>query len=84
MTTSEKCQVHPEPPCSDCCGCNSTPPSPSELKPCPFCGGKAFELHDDDEFYYVRCFGCNASTDIYSQHIKNPEDPKEAWNRRTL
>jgi len=57
-------------------------PSTSELEPCPFCGGEASQQNDDSEFYYVRCHVCKASTDIYSQAVRKPIDPKEMWNRR--
>lgn len=32
-----------------------------ELKPCPFCGGKA-KLEHDVHYSYVRCMECHART----------------------
>ena len=58
-----------------------------ELKPCPFCGGKArvcnFHyslLRDEPKDFCVICYDCSAS----SYHYANkPEEAIEAWNRRT-
>ena len=58
----------------------------SELKPCPFCGGKA-ELHKVEfsnelqvnlMVYTVACCMCNATTSyyVYADHAV------DAWNRR--
>lgn len=56
-----------------------------ELKPCPFCGGKAFLAEYDYKFdtgyvptYGVECTGCNAA--IYD--CDTEEEAAEAWNRR--
>lgn len=58
----------------------------SELKPCPFCGGKA-QVHKHILSLYgamVRCSVCGASTVVYKNH--NIEDAVQfatyAWNRR--
>ena len=34
----------------------------TELKPCPFCGGKDLEVYASDYFegYFVNCIDCNA------------------------
>lgn len=45
-----------------------------ELKPCPFCGGEAFEWTDAA---VVECTVCDAE-----QHGTNPEAAIAAWNRR--
>jgi Lar family restriction alleviation protein len=56
-----------------------------ELKPCPFCGGKAFfnKLYDayDDEEYCIACTDCDC---VFTVTYKNPDksDLAEAWNRR--
>lgn len=50
-----------------------------ELKPCPFCGGKA-EFFEDEFFcrYSVVCTECGAGTDTYGVE----RDAIDAWNRR--
>ena len=52
-----------------------------ELKPCPFCGGKAVlgDLGFEDREYYVVCKKCGAET-IISRY---PERVIDLWNRRT-
>ena len=53
-----------------------------ELKPCPFCGGKAI-LFEDSTFkgkISVLCTRCNAQTDAYTL----PKDARIMWNKRTL
>ena len=50
----------------------------SELKPCPFCGGKKLAVFGCYEEYYVSCSGCfteGPSGETY-------EEATEAWNRR--
>ena len=57
-----------------------------ELKPCPFCGGKAIitcftfydaDNDDDEEGYSVECKNCGVSTSYMSR-----ECAEETWNRR--
>lgn len=59
----------------------------NELKPCPFCGGKAQKRKDLigstklNEYYYVRCDKCRCSSpsfqkDDFCKAVK-------AWNRRS-
>ena len=55
-----------------------------QLKPCPFCGGKA-QIFTDDEMgylgnnqYLVKCENCLCGTG----HYNNPECAIEAWNKR--
>lgn len=51
-----------------------------DLKPCPFCGGKAKVLgtkYEDGE-YYIVCEKCRVRMGSYS----NPEDAIADWNRR--
>ena len=62
----------------------------ADMKPCPFCGGKARLLtrqiatNDNPIFrewkyeYIVKCNKCRASVGHYSQS----ETAKKAWNRR--
>ena len=55
----------------------------NELKPCPFCGGKA-SLHGK-KYRWVQCDDCRASTVrvekfYWGQHID--EIPIQRWNRR--
>ena len=57
----------------------------SELKPCPFCGGKAVMETFTTAFekvprYRVRCAGCRVSLDW---EWWSAEEAKDAWNRRT-
>lgn len=52
-----------------------------ELKPCPFCGGKAMFIKDDDnpsEWCWVRCLNCRCHTKMFD----TPTDAAVAWNRR--
>ena len=53
-----------------------------ELKPCPFCGGKAIFTSIETNYFATRCFvicdNCHAS----SKRCKNKEEAAEAWNRR--
>lgn len=47
-----------------------------ELKPCPFCNGKAEMM--GITFVYVKCLNCGVETMGY----KEEEDAAFAWNRR--
>ena len=54
-----------------------------ELKPCPFCGGKAFvsaklPYFGEELTLAVVCEQCNAS----SKHRRTKEKAIEDWNRR--
>ena len=53
----------------------------SELKPCPFCGGrpKTKTTRLRSVFYYVACGRCAAQTEAYAKK----ENAGWAWNRRT-
>ena len=55
----------------------------SELKPCPFCGGKAFvsarlPYFGGQKTVAVVCENCNAS----SKNKVKEKDAIESWNRR--
>ena len=60
----------------------------AELKPCPFCGGKAIELVNLTGDFYCICEQCKATTKMFGLHVTNDsiENAKEkatnAWNRR--
>lgn len=55
----------------------------TELKPCPFCGGKA-EWYYHSPGGFILCKKCKASTDIFELHDEEicKEVAFEAWNRR--
>ena len=57
-----------------------------ELKPCPFCRGKA-ELRYVESFReaYIFCGRCGARTEYYRSIAREQteEDASFAWNRRT-
>ena len=54
-----------------------------ELKPCPFCGGKA-ELKMNDQKVWAQCVECGARTQVVwiaAEYCAN-DKVAEAWNRR--
>jgi len=62
----------------------------SELKPCPFCGGKPHIHHRidsfDDKVYYIQCTKCKLVFNNYwgtyeAYDIKNEI---KNWNKRTI
>lgn len=50
-----------------------------ELKPCPFCGGKAEMLYGGADYYYGKCTVCG----VDGIKHKDFELAIEAWNRRS-
>ena len=58
----------------------------SELKPCPFCGGKAVLSHDHTGLgaSYIRCEKCGTESIrfIKSFEIASDDRAKQFWNRR--
>jgi len=50
----------------------------SELKPCPFCGGRAVLNKDYLGHFYISCDKCEIKTDS----CVDPNIPIAAWNRR--
>ncbi len=51
----------------------------TELKPCPFCGGEAKIVNDEEfEVFFAICKHCNASTRLFDDEVV----AIEAWNRR--
>lgn len=60
-----------------------------ELRPCPFCGGRAALRHDSvgiNETSFVQCtnFECAIKGKCYQVNARYSSDKKaaEAWNRR--
>lgn len=51
----------------------------TKLKPCPFCGGEA-EIIGEDEMYQVICMECDGSIDRF---FDTPEEAAKDWNTRT-
>lgn len=50
----------------------------TELKPCPFCSGRAELYRDANYFIYVECTCCCATQGTYD----NKKDAIESWNKR--
>ena len=49
----------------------------TDLKPCPFCGGKAHIIH---EGYWIMYEDCQSESGYY----ETKEEAIEAWNRRDI
>lgn len=54
-----------------------------ELKPCPFCGGKAdfyggLNPHNNEEEWYIGCVKCDCDTAAYATKL----EAAEKWNYR--
>ena len=49
----------------------------SDLKPCPFCGGKPHMHHGGAGNYYVSCLECKVTSDDGTE-----ERATRIWNRR--
>lgn len=59
----------------------------SNLKPCPFCGGKAKletclerEYNSLIDYYFIRCTSCGCRTGTYPPEYMH--EAAERWNRR--
>lgn len=53
----------------------------AELKPCPFCGGRA-DTYCDGDCYCVRCFDTRCIANDIKPLYWEEDDAIEAWNRR--
>ena len=53
----------------------------SDLKPCPFCGGKA-KLEDMGYPHHVYCTGCGARVQGKGFAEEGEKDAIETWNKR--
>lgn len=56
-----------------------------ELKPCPFCGGKAKLMHykiKSDDWWYVACEACEVALDPLYFGEQDKEQAIERWNKR--
>ena len=51
----------------------------SELKPCPFCGGKAWVIQILEDLYAVECRKCWTRTGTYQP---TEAEAIKVWNRR--
>lgn len=54
----------------------------TELKPCPFCGGKAevvpYSVYGKVKSYFVNCLKCGCQIRDYT----SKQNAEKAWNRR--
>lgn len=53
-----------------------------ELKPCPFCGGKAF-YHENRIHFHVRCKTVSCHGRNCGLNFGNKANALTAWNQRT-
>lgn len=57
-----------------------------ELKPCPFCGGKALRFKRDKayygESYFIGCKNANCNVRPHTDSYDRQCDATKAWNRR--
>lgn len=65
---------------------------PTELMPCPFCGGNARKVKHSagspgttgyDRWHGVACAGCNACVGARDRRFRTSADAIAAWNTRT-
>lgn len=53
----------------------------TKLKSCPFCGGEAVMIGEDDGMYQVICPNCNGTIDDF---YNEKEVAAEKWNTRPI
>lgn len=58
----------------------------TELKPCPFCGGKAYVSREDcygelDDYYMVHCDTCSLQFG-FTKQFECEKQVTDAWNMR--
>ena len=53
------------------------------LKPCPFCGGKAYLIHEEsDGLWEIGCNNLRCKLFVYTNDIYDKKKAIAAWNRR--
>ena len=52
-----------------------------KLKPCPFCGGEAFEWRTNHRVF-IQCSNFNANSHLVEVRAETEQEAVEAWNRR--
>ncbi len=53
-----------------------------ELKPCPFCGGKADYDNNESGLEWVYCTECGATGESFWMSIDVTDQAIKAWNNR--
>lgn len=56
-----------------------------ELKPCPFCGGKAIIMQDNEGFFWIGCndeYMCIGNINHGAMIFTTEQTAAKAWNRR--
>lgn len=61
----------------------------TDMKPCPFCGGKATLLYVGDSTWQVICDKCGSCSDYYNEEWEPDNQPEgkeaiKAWNTRQV
>lgn len=54
----------------------------TELKPCPFCGGKPVEHYPCGTAYGIECESCHIGTAYV--RLSDYQQSVDAWNRRII
>lgn len=55
-----------------------------ELKPCPFCGGKADIVSEHVDYPYIGCEDCDVRIESSDWSVTYKEDLIEGWNKRSI